>query len=603
MECGGTRTVALLAPGGKKPCLRAEFGPANLRLLEDDALLAHFHAVRRFSEQSGASLAGLAIGMAGARTAADRARIRAAAAQVWPKVPCYATNDLETALAADGVAPGKSGAQVLVLSGTGSCCFGRTADHRTAGLGGWGHILGDRGSGYDIGLRGLRAAVYHLDREGRWPRMGQRFLEALQLNGPEDLIDWTRTAAKAEIANLAVQVFEAAARRDSVACEILRAAAESLARDAIDCAAKLAQPGIPVRFVLAGSVLLRQSGFRREVCGRLLEAWPGATAAPLRRESAWGALELARQHLGLGRNGSAGSIPFVEPFSLPVSRALSPTEQRNPRSLNLDRMPLSKAVALMIREEARIGPALLRLRQKIARAVRMVVACFQRGGRLFYVGAGTSGRLGILDASECPPTFRVPPEQVQGIIAGGQRAVWSSVEGAEDSSSAGADAIKYRGITRRDLVVGIAASGRTPFVWGALAAAKARGTATVLLCFNPHLQIPRVDRPDLVLAADVGPELLTGSTRLKAGSATKTILNILTTLAMTRMGKVVSNLMVDLNPSNAKLRDRAVRIVQDITGADAPAAQAALEKSRWIVMSACRRLRPRSRRRRQPVNR
>jgi N-acetylmuramic acid 6-phosphate etherase len=248
-------------------------------------------------------------------------------------------------------------------------------------------------------------------------------------------------------------------------------------------------------------------------------------------------------------------------------------------------------VALMIDEESRIGKALRAERRKIQRGVELVVAAFRRGGRLFYVGAGTSGRLGVLDAAECPPTFRVPPERVQGIIAGGLEALWRSVEGAEDSAQAGAAAVGYRGVNERDVVVGIAASGRTPFVWGALNAAKERGARTILLCFNPNLEIPKAIRPDVVIAPDVGPEVLTGSTRLKAGTATKIVLNTLTTLAMVRMGKVVSNLMVDLNASNRKLRERAVRIVQAVTGADATAAHAALEKSKWIVKSACQRLR------------
>jgi N-acetylmuramic acid 6-phosphate etherase len=180
---------------------------------------------------------------------------------------------------------------------------------------------------------------------------------------------------------------------------------------------------------------------------------------------------------------------------------------------------------------------------------------------------------------------------VQGIIAGGQTAIWRSVEGAEDSLTAGAAAIEYRGVNKRDVVFGIAASGRTPFVWGALLAAKAKGAHTVLLSFNPHLEISKANRPDLVIAPNVGPEVLTGSTRLKAGTATKIVLNTVTTLAMVRMGKVLSNLMVDLAASNEKLRDRAVRIVQAVTGADAVSAKAALEKSQWIVKSACERLR------------
>ena len=593
IESGATRTTALLAPGGGQPCLRAEFAPANLRLLDDAALARHFAAVNALCQPNQAPLAGLAVGMAGAITDFDRQRIRAAAAKVWPNVPCYATNDLETALAAanTGVRP-KPAAQVLILSGTGSCCFGRATDNQTARVGGWGHVIGDKGSGYEIGLLGLKAAVYHLDRDGQWRGLGQNLLRALLLNEPEELIDWAGTAAKPDIAALAVQVFAAAAKGDKIAAGILESAAESLAGDGVRCARKLVQEGAPVQFVLAGGVLLHAPKFARRVCARLRELWPGAAAAPLRRESVWGALALARENFGSGRETSAAARDADLLAGLvPVSRGLSPTEERNPRSLKLDRLPLSRAVALMIDEESRVEEALRKESRNIRRGVELVVAAFRQGGRLFYVGAGTSGRLGVLDASECPPTFRVSPEMVQGIMAGGQQALWSSLEDVEDKPQAGAAAIAYRGVNGRDVVVGIAASGRTPFVWGALRAAKERGARTVLLCFNPNLEISKAMRPDVVIAPNAGPEVLTGSTRLKAGTATKIVLNMLTTLAMVRMGKVASNLMVDLNASNRKLRERAVRIVQAVTGAGAASAQATLEKSKWIVKSACQRLR------------
>jgi N-acetylmuramic acid 6-phosphate etherase len=257
--------------------------------------------------------------------------------------------------------------------------------------------------------------------------------------------------------------------------------------------------------------------------------------------------------------------------------------------VNLDKLPLREAIRLMLREEAGIPKKLLAERQRIAQVIEAVARAFRRGGRLFYVGAGTSGRLGVLDASECPPTFRTSPDLVQGIIAGGRRALWQSVEGAEDDAEAGGRAIGFRGITRRDVVIGIAASGTTPFVWGALREAKRRGATTVLVCFNPFLQIPPVLRPAIVIAPNLGPELLTGSTRLKAGTATKQLLNMFTTLAMVRLGKVRSNLMIDLNPANAKLRDRAVRIVRELTGADYEAAREALERSGWVVAKAVAR--------------
>lgn len=187
IEGGGTRTTVLLAPGDGKAVIRAEFGPANLRLLDDAALEAHFHAVDGIRHQASVPLAGIAIGMAGARTESDRRRIRAASEKVWPNVPCYATNDLETALAArepDGDT--QFAARILILSGTGSCCYGQTSGNATARLGGWGHILGDKGSGYEIGLCGLKAAVYYLDRDGKWTDLGRNILRSLQLNEPRN---------------------------------------------------------------------------------------------------------------------------------------------------------------------------------------------------------------------------------------------------------------------------------------------------------------------------------------------------------------------------------------------------------------------------------
>ena len=271
------------------------------------------------------------------------------------------------------------------------------------------------------------------------------------------------------------------------------------------------------------------------------------------------------------------------------SKQLSPTERRNPRSRKLDRMSISQAVSLMLSEEAKVTRALKGKRLLLAKAVNVVAEAFQRGGRLFYVGAGTSGRLGVLDASECPPTFRTDTTMVQGIIAGGDAALRKSVEGAEDDVNAGALAIRRRRVGPKDAVVGIAASGTTPFVWGALREAKRRRAATVLVCFNPYLAIPKGWQPEIVIATNLGPEVLTGSTRLKAGTATKLVLNILSTLAMVRIGKVMSNLMVDVHPTNAKLRARAVRIAREVTGMDEAAAERALRKSNWQIRAACSR--------------
>jgi N-acetylmuramic acid 6-phosphate etherase len=249
-------------------------------------------------------------------------------------------------------------------------------------------------------------------------------------------------------------------------------------------------------------------------------------------------------------------------------------------------MTAAEAVTLMLSEEATVTKKLLAERQRIAEVAQAIVRAFKRGGRLFYVGAGTSGRLGVLDASECPPTFRSSPEMVQAIIAGGEAAFCRSIEGAEDDVPAAKQAVKSHGINSRDVVVGIAASGTTPFVWGALREAKRRRAITVLVCFNPFLIIPRALRPTIVIAPNLGPEVLTGSTRLKAGTATKLLLNMFTTIAMMGIGKLMSNLMVDLLPANAKLRDRAARIVQELTGQDYATTTSALEKNGWVIKKA-----------------
>ena len=323
--------------------------------------------------------------------------------------------------------------------------------------------------------------------------------------------------------------------------------------------------------------------------------------------SVWGAVRLAQRVIApTGALPASGARPLGPP---PVSPVLSlealrdsPTERRNPRSMHLDTMPIARAVDLMLEEESRVPAAIAAERAGIVRVVKAVIAAFRAGGHLFYVGAGTSGRLGVLDASECPPTFRAPREQVQGIIAGGQQALWNAVEGAEDDIEGGVQAIRHRNVASNDVVIGLAASGRTPFVWGALAEAGRRGATTALVCFNPALKKALMNgkgafRPDVIIAADVGPEVLTGSTRLKAGTATKQILNIFTTLAMSRVGKVISNLMVDLNPSNEKLRDRAQRILHELTGASPDEARTALDAAGWNVKQAYESLRPGKRRR------
>jgi len=260
------------------------------------------------------------------------------------------------------------------------------------------------------------------------------------------------------------------------------------------------------------------------------------------------------------------------------------TEKRNARSRGIDRLSALGIVDIINAEDRKVAEAVRRERRALAAAVDVIAARLARGGRLFYVGAGTSGRLGVLDASECPPTYGTPRSMVQGIIAGGRRALVRSIEGAEDRAADGAAAITKKRVGKRDVVVGIAACGLTPFVRGAIAAARKAGAATIFVTCAP--EAVEFIGADIVINPVVGPEVVTGSTRMKAGTATKLVLNTLTTGAMIRLGKVHDNLMVDLRATNAKLRDRAERIVMEVTGVTRPRPRALLKKARgWAKVA------------------
>ena len=265
-------------------------------------------------------------------------------------------------------------------------------------------------------------------------------------------------------------------------------------------------------------------------------------------------------------------------------KILPTTEKRNRRSENIDRLSTLQIVKLINTEDKLVAPAVGKEHKQIAAAVDMIVEHFKRNGRLFYVGAGTSGRLGVLDASECPPTFGVSPLLVQGIIAGGKRALVRAVEGAEDKINDGRKAINRYKITSKDVVVGIAACGLTPFVRAALKEAMKKGADTIFITCAPEAVKGIPAR--IIINPIVGPEVITGSTRMKAGTATKLVLNTLTTTAMIKIGKVYGNLMVDLKATNNKLRDRSVRIVSEMAGISKPKAANLLKKAQGKVKTA-----------------
>ncbi|MBC5637642.1 N-acetylmuramic acid 6-phosphate etherase [Ornithinibacillus sp. BX22] len=260
------------------------------------------------------------------------------------------------------------------------------------------------------------------------------------------------------------------------------------------------------------------------------------------------------------------------------------TEMRNENSMTIDNMSTSEILSVINKEDLKVALAVQQVLPDIEMAVERIYQALKNGGRLFYVGAGTSGRLGILDAVECPPTYSTPPELVQAVMAGGAKAIEKAVEGAEDSEELGANDLAERELTELDIVVGIAASGRTPYVAGALKYAQKIGAATVSLTSNKQAVISQF--ADVKIEVETGPEVITGSTRMKAATAHKLILNMLTTTTMIKIGKVYENLMVDVKVSNQKLRERAINIVSTITGASYEKAKGTLTQSNNEVKPA-----------------
>ena len=261
-----------------------------------------------------------------------------------------------------------------------------------------------------------------------------------------------------------------------------------------------------------------------------------------------------------------------------------PTEQINPASLAIDKTPVRDIIDLMVNEDRKVVSAVHKERERIAHGIEIITQALRKGGRVIFVGAGTSGRLGVVEAAEMPPTFGTPPRIVQGIMAGGQEAVFQAKEGVEDNYEEGGRSIARLHLSARDVVIGVSASGITPFVRGALTRGRKAGAKIIFVTCWPGSELQNF--VDLIIAPAVGPEIIAGSTRLKAGTATKMVLNMLTTISMIKWGKTYGNLMVDVRTGSEKLKDRAKRIVGVVTGLEPETAEALLKRARWNVKAA-----------------
>lgn len=562
IEGGGTKTEWVYVNEYGEPVQSGVLPASNLRLITDEALEQMFRLLPNDPTHVGAFMAGCA-------TSEDRRRLLACVTRVWPHAETRVGSDRESGFAAafrerDGVA---------VIAGTGSAITGRRGEqHEKAG--GWGQLLGDIGSGYHLAVQALRHVLWTYDLRRRVTEPGESILSALSLNRLQDLVSWAAEADKMSVAKLAPVIFHAAEKGDAEMAAILEFGASALADGTCATIRRLGFD-TPPEVKLQGGLFFHHPDYVQRFTRHLAKMFPEAHVSLCTESGAIGSVWLAADDGMPAPQLSEREIDLTE-----LAGAI--TEQPNPRSINLDAMPTPQIVDLFISEESRVNEALAAARVALIAAVELVTDALRQGGRLFYVGAGTSGRLGVLDASEIPPTFGADPEQVQAIIAGGVGALYRSAEGAEDQREAGALAVLERGVRAGDVVCGIAASGRTPFVLGALEQARETGARTVFLTCNPARRLGGLAW-DVEIDLGTGPELLTGSTRLKAGTATKCALNIISTAVMVRLGKVRGNLMAGVAGTNAKLRDRATRLVSTLMGVSRAEAEKLLEANGWDV--------------------
>lgn len=557
VDGGASKTAAVLMDRDGRVLGRGQSGAANHHHVGvEGARRALRTAMEAAVEQAGISwdrIGAITWALAGVDRPQEYHLFTALAAAMVPDIPVRVENDAVAALV--GGTGGRYG--VVLIAGTGMIAYGEDGRGNRARAGGWGHLL-EHGSAYDLARTALQAIADAADGTDLHTHLTARVLQALNLADPVDLLGWVYTPGRqvAEIAALAPLVLAEAEAGDPVALDVVARAADALAR-AVDAVARRLNLGAqPFPLVLAGGLLTAGDFYRQVVTQAIQTRTPHARPCRPRADAAVGAALLALETLGHALDARLDvSTPDADVWT---------TEEVNVLSRDLDLRTSLEVVGLMHVEDRRAVEAVRSVLPAIARAVDAIAARMRRGGRLIYVGAGTSGRLGVLDASECPPTFDTSPGRVAGLIAGGERALVSSQEAAEDDPDAGRRDVAGTKVGPRDSVVGITASGRTAYVIGAVEEARRRGALTLALVCN--LPAPLADVADHVIAPLVGPEVIAGSTRLKAGTAQKLVLNMLSTGVMVRLGKTYGNLMVDVRPENVKLQARGRRIVAQACG-------------------------------------
>ncbi len=562
MDAGATATRAGLFDAEKKLCLELVGGPANSAAYGAEDTAAELVRLGRALLAGRSGRMAVTVGVAGAALRAEQEALATILIRDLPVENVRVTTDVHPLLFANAVSP----PAVLVISGTGSCVLGLDSSQRVFRIGGRGSVMGDGGSAYAVAARALRMASKAADGLLPPTSLQDALPKTAGVASFDALAAWSSLGAKWVIASLAPAVVECARQGDAAAQACLREEAAGLAEQVRIAAARVGLASNDQPVLLSGSLFTQCPTYRslfEEALGGLPTAFP--------------------QHTGYRAVAELGFAAEAPPWSCelkktadtlspaPLSVGLPPTESMPPLDARtLDDLTPIEIAALMTADHQHALEAVGVQCGALSQAIELASETLQTGRTIFYTGAGTSGRLGVLDASECPPTFGVDPSRVVGIIAGGEIALRSSVEGEEDSREHGRSDLVSAGVQTGDLVIGIAASGTTPYVLAAIEAGRAAGARTIMLCCNPAA----ASEADLTIALPTGPEVLSGSTRLKAGTATKLALNIISTGAMTRAGYVHRGLMVCMRPVNEKLKNRAARIIaalSDVSFADAQA--------------------------------
>ena len=576
VDGGATKTEAVILAADGSVLGRGFGGPANYQTVGveavGDALQTAMTAALAEANLRLDEIAATTWALAGVDRDEDRRRIEGLAARLMPNIPVQIEIDALAALVG-GLGTRRG---IVLIAGTGMIAFGADGQGTQTRAGGWGSRF-DHGSGYALGLAGLDAVVSAADGRKHPTHLTKHILTRLNLQEPADLITWLIDhGSVSNIAALTPLVLDEAAAGDTAALEIALKGAAALADTVRAGAQRLGLADSPFPLVFSGSLLIKNQFYGRLVTQAIQTRLPHANPQLPQAGAAAGAAQIALESLGYPLTAT--------PLLQPEQDVLWASEKRNLTSERLDLGSTLEMVGLMHLADQEAGAAVYPVLPNIAALIEAVADRMQQGGRLIYAGAGTSGRLGVLDASECPPTFNTNPGQVIGLIAGGREALTESLEGAEDQAPAGEGDIAKLNVGPLDSVIGIAASGRTPYVVGVLTEAKQRGTLTAAVTCNLPAAIAKP--ADYVIAPLVGPEVVTGSTRLKAGTAQKLVLNMISTIVMVRLGKTFGNLMVDVRPSNRKLEARAVRIVAQACEIDEGTAQQALAAANGEVKTA-----------------